>query len=224
MNIKKTKGYKALRNLIKGKPQKKEFVGSKEYWENRYVTNRDSGSGSYGRLASFKAEILNAFVKNNSIKTILEFGSGDGNQLTLSEYPQYTGVDVSKKAIAICEEKFKNDKTKRFVHSSLFDIAPIKAELVMSLDVLYHLVEDTVFKNYMIDLFNASTKYVVIYSSNYDDHFAAHVKCREFTKWIDTNVADQWKQVDFIKNKYPFDKKDPNNTSMADFYFYQKII
>jgi hypothetical protein len=85
------------------------------------------------------------------------------------------------------------------------------------------LVEDDVFDAYMECLFSSSTKYVVIYSSNYDEHVVAHVKNRVFTKWVDAYVSRDWELIDHINNKYPFDKHNPTETSMADFYIYKKI-
>ncbi|MDR2439202.1 MAG: class I SAM-dependent methyltransferase [Planctomycetaceae bacterium] len=82
------------------------FPGSKRYWDNRYCQGGNSGAGSYGRLAEFKAEILNKFVTENNINSVIEFGCGDGNQLMLANYPYYIGVDVSPKAIEICRELF----------------------------------------------------------------------------------------------------------------------
>lgn len=208
--------------LNKDKPKApKPFPGSEAYWEKRYRSNDNSGPGSYGRLADFKAEILNDFVKQNDIQTIAEFGSGDGNQLELSSYPSYVGIDVSQTALDLCEDKFGDDPTKEFLLYNTKDSNAVKAELVMSLDVIYHLVEDEVFENYMTALFNASTKYVIIYSSNYDEVLAKHVKCRKFTSWIDQHVADQWSLVETIPNKYPFDEQDPEHTSMSDFFIYK---
>ena len=45
---------------------------TKKYWEKRYSEGGDSGNGSYGKLAEFKAKIINRFVKENQIKTIIE--------------------------------------------------------------------------------------------------------------------------------------------------------
>jgi hypothetical protein len=64
-----------------------EFPGSADYWERRYAEGGDSGHGSYGRFAEFKAEVLNRFVAEQRIESIVEFGCGDGNQLTLASYP-----------------------------------------------------------------------------------------------------------------------------------------
>lgn len=208
--------------LGKKKPKQKiNFPGSKNYWENRYQAARNSGPGSYGRLAEFKAEVLNRFVAENNISEVIELGCGDGNQLALAKYPRYKGFDVAKTAITICKEKFKDDPSKEFylLDNKLQQTA--KAPLTLSLDVLYHLIEDAVFNAYMHDLFSRSSKYVIIYSSNYNDHFAPHVKCRKFTDWIEANISDTWKLVEVIKNKYPFDANNPDNTSMADFYIYQ---
>lgn len=82
------------------------FNCSESYWVERYDSNGNSWDGSYGKLAEFKAEILNEFVKNKDIKTIIEYGCGDGNQLNLGEYTEYLGFDVSPKAIALYSDKF----------------------------------------------------------------------------------------------------------------------
>lgn len=212
------------RMLNKKRDLRANFPGSKNYWEQRYVNNKNSGSGSYGRLAEFKANIINSFVKENDIKTVLEFGCGDGNQLSLANYPNYVGLDVSTKAIELCKEQFKKDDSKSFfVLNTDLDIS-FNHELVLSLDVLYHLIEDVVFNDYMESMFNTAEKYVIIYSSNYDKEVDIHVKCRKFSKWIDKNVSSQWILVQHIENKYPYDSKDPNNTSMSDFYIYKKIV
>ena len=221
--LKKTWIGKLAKRLLRKPPEYQDFPGSKNYWEERYQADDNSGSGSYGRLAEFKAEIINEFVAKNNIKTVIEFGSGDGNQLTLANYPNYKGFDVSTKAIELCKAKFKDDPTKAFYSMEDEDQLNTRADLVLSLDVLYHLIEDKVFDSYMRRLFNSASKYVIIYSSNYNDHFAAHVKCRKFTDWVEKNIETNWELTKCLKNKYPFDKNDPDNTSMADFYFYEKL-
>ena len=41
---------------------KKRFPGSNLFWINEYKTGGNSGPGSYGELANFKAKVLNHFV------------------------------------------------------------------------------------------------------------------------------------------------------------------
>lgn len=204
------------------KKEKIPFENSKQYWETRYRKNKNSGAGSYGRLADFKAAFLNDFVDKEDIELVVEYGCGDGNQLSLAHYPEYIGLDVSPTAVELCQEKFKEDPTKEFYTVSEFQSKDLQADLVLSLDVIYHLVEDKVFESYMTDLFATSTKYVIIYSSNYNDHSDLHVRSRKFTDWIDQHRSEQWTLKTHIKNKYPFNKKDKKNTSWADFYVYEK--
>ena len=196
----------------------KQF-NSGEYWENRYKANGNSGAGSYNRLAEFKAEVINGFVKENNIESVIEFGCGDGNQLSLFNFKNYIGFDVSETVLNLCKENFKNDNTKIFKHTSEFKKE--KADLVLSLDVIYHLIEDKVFELYMNNLFKASKEFVIIYASNRNQEWCEHVKHRKFTDWIEKNKKD-WDLYKFIPNKYPFDKDNQENTSFADFYIFKK--
>lgn len=194
---------------------------SANYWESRYREGRSSGAGSYNRLAQFKANVLNQFVAGHAIRSVIEFGSGDGSQLGLANYPSYLGVDVSRTAVETTREIYSDDSTKSFVHTDELE-ARHKAELSLSLDVIYHLVEDEVFERYMTQLFDSSTRFVVIYSSN-DERMpdSAHVRHRRFTDWISRNRPN-FRQIDFVRNPYPEDVRDLDNTSFADFYFFEK--
>jgi hypothetical protein len=78
------------------------FPGSGSFWEAVYREGGTSGPGSYGRLAEFKAEILNEFVRTKEIHSVIEFGCGDGAQLQLASYPEYVGVDVATGSIERC--------------------------------------------------------------------------------------------------------------------------
>jgi len=63
---------------------------------------------------------------------------------------------------------------------------------------------------------------MVKYFSNYESQpEAAHVKHRCFTDYIEKNYPD-FKLINIIKNRYPYDINNPENTSFADFYFFKK--
>lgn len=193
---------------------------SGEYWEERYAKQGNSGAGSYGRLARLKADVLNKFVRDNNIKSVIDFGVGDGNNLSLFKFNKYLGIDVSKTILSHVSKMFAGDKTKSFIRTTKFNKQ--RADLSLSLDVIYHLLEDDVFNKYMNNLFNAADKFVIIYSSNKNKVQAQHVRHRKFTDWIEKNKPD-WKLQEIINNKYPFDAKDPDNTSFADFYIFKKV-
>ena len=199
----------------------KPFAGSKNYWIERYDSEGNSGPGSYNKLAEFKAEIINEFVLQKNIKTIIEYGCGDGNQLKLAEYPFYTGFDVSPKAISLCKEAFLNDFKKTFKIMDEYNNET--AELTLSLDVIYHLIEDNLFVEYMSRLFDSSERFVIIYASNTDVNPKgqdAHVKHRNFTKWVG-DMKSEWTLMRHIPNKYPY-SGDSKMSSFADFFIFEK--
>ena len=203
----------------------RRFPGTLNYWERRYLNGEDSGSGSHGRLAVFKADIINSFVKENRIGLVVDYGCGDGSQLCLANYQRYIGLDVSHKAIELCKNSFAFDNSKQFFvlnpksYQKNLDI-PL-SDLSLSLDVIYHLVEDEVFHQYMSALFNSSNKYIIIYSSNHDERQLYHMKSRHFTKWIDKH-APNWQLTRKIDNPYPYNLSNPDNTSKSDFYIFKK--
>ena len=94
--------------------QRLDFTSSAAFWERRYAKGGTSGPGSYGDLARGKAAFLNAFVRDRDVRTVIEFGCGDGHQLSLADYPNYVGLDVSPSAISLCKNRFASDGTKSF--------------------------------------------------------------------------------------------------------------
>lgn len=201
-----------------------ESFNSQSYWIKRYESGGNSGSGSYNHLAEFKGATINSFIENNSIDNVIEFGCGDGNQLKYFNFENYTGYDISDKIISDCTEKFKHDETKKF--RLLKDYQDEIADLTISLDVIYHLIEDDTYHIYMNRLFNSSKRFVIIYSSNTNDNAnyntdsAIHVKHRKFTDWIELNQRD-FKLFQHIPNKYQYNG-DWRSTSFADFYIFEK--
>ena len=206
------------------KPQKdvadveqfKDGFSSGRYWETRYANKGNSGTGSYDKVAEFKAKVLNEFVAANEIKTVAEFGFGDGNQLSLAKYPQYYGFDVSPSIWQATRKKFEADPTKNFfVYESGTNLAGtgFAADLVISLDVIYHLVEDQVFDQYMHSIFSVSGRYVVVFSPNFYKYGAAHVKFRRFVPWVKEHFPE-FQLVGSLANPLPGEA--------ADFFFFDK--
>ncbi len=193
-------------------------MDSKKYWENRYKNGGNSGAGSCGHLAVWKAEVINNFLIKQQIKTVIEFGCGDGEQLSLYDMPMYIGIDVSQKAVDLCNSKFNSAG---MLFACLLGGGSI-AHLTLSVDVIYHLLEDDVYEKYMNELFDTSEKYVIIYSTDNEDlhNIAEHIKHRNLTKWVSENKKD-FKLISNIKNKYPY-TGDTLISSSCDFYIYKK--
>ena len=125
------------------------------YWEARYHGGGASGAGSLGRLACFKAAVINRFIAENRIQSLIDLGCGDASQLALLETEAaYVGVDVSPTALARCAARHPG---RCFVTPEGLRLLP-PAELTISLDVLYHLIEDDVFLDTTHTLFNWATR------------------------------------------------------------------
>lgn len=179
-----------------------DFEGSAAYWDRRYRLGSDSGAGSYGQTAAHKAKFVNGFVTQHGVRSVIEFGCGDGNQLSLARYPRYLGLDVSRAAVRGCRERFAGDPTKAFKVLEEYDGE--RADLGLSLDVIFHLVEDAVFEEYMERLFDAAERYVIVFSSNTNRRTPidrAHVRHRRFTDW--TVERQDWRLLAQRRSRGP---------------------
>jgi SAM-dependent methyltransferase len=200
--------------------QQLAFRGSARFWEENYARGDTSGDGSYGPAARAKADFLNDFVRQHAVESVVEFGCGDGNQLSLAEYPRYIGLDVSRTAIGLCQDRFAADPAKSFFlydggcftdHAGIF-----AADLALSLDVIYHLIEDQVFDTYMRHLFAAGRRFIVVYSTNSETADAApQVRHRIFTDWVKRH-RPEWELAEVTRG--------PNIelAGRADFFSYRR--
>lgn len=201
-------------------------IQSIDYWERRYQAGGTSGSGSYNKLAAYKSTFINEFIKDHAIKSAIEFGCGDGNQLSLIEYPTYVGLDVSATSIALCSKKFAQDDTKSFFLYDPFAFhdrgGVFRRDLSLSLDVIFHILEDDIFNVYMEHLFQSSIRFVIIYSSDYDAPRLNHERRRQFSKWVEQNRPN-YRLI--LRKENPFSKEAAeDDQSLSDFFVYEKNV
>lgn len=201
--------------------RRRRFRSSSQYWELRYRRGETSGAGSYGRYADYKAEMLNRFVAAKGILKVAEFGCGDGNQLKKLTFAQYLGIDISPAAVEMCRTMYRHDQSKAFLtyagEEAITTIRHFGPELTISLDVIYHLVEDAVFEDYITNLFNLSSGYVIIYSTNFDMRYdSLHQVDRKFTDYVEKNIKG-WALMKVLNNPHK------GAETRSDFYIYEKI-
>ncbi|MZQ81331.1 methyltransferase domain-containing protein [Paenibacillus sp. 5J-6] len=138
-----------------------------DFWNQNYSLGGTSGSGSYGLLAEFKSQIINDMIQKHAITTVIEFGCGDGNQLQTMNYAHYLGLDVAQSSINLCKELYKDDRNKSFMLYTpgyLINRGFFRADLVVCLDVLYHITDEQDFCSTLNDLFQSSNRWVVLYT------------------------------------------------------------
>jgi SAM-dependent methyltransferase len=203
---------------------KKLFLNRKfnslTYWESRYANGGNSGDGSYGRLSEFKSEFLNDFLLKNKIDSVVEMGCGDGHQLSYINYPMYLGLDVSLTIINSCKEKFKADSSKQFLHykpGNLISNDTIKADLSLSLDFLYHIIEQNNYLTHLKDLFSLGKRFVIVYSTNFHFSETEHVLHRKFTDDV-IQLFPEWALIEQVKNPFP---GNGEQESLADFFVFE---
>jgi hypothetical protein len=195
---------------------------SRKYWEDRYLRGATSGWGSYGTASRYKTAVINDFLERFKPSSAIEFGCGDGNQIKSINYKNYLGLDFQP-AVKICKELYKNNKNLNF--DSVDNYTGQKADLTLSLDVIYHLVEDEVFRDYMNNLFNSSKKYVVVFTTDRNDIIGTtveHCFSRAVSPYIKQNFKNfvplEFESANRPKNFY---KKNP--FSDANFLFFERV-
>jgi hypothetical protein len=183
----------------------------KKYWDDRYKAGGNSGRGSYGVYKTYKSKVINNIIIENEIQSVTDFGCGDGNQIDDIKPPKYVGLDIAPSSVNLCSKKYSADKTKSFDvydHTTYDKTHP--AEMSMSIDVMYHIFEDNIYEKYLSDLFENSSRFVLVYSTNFDEKYnGVHVKNREFTK----DIPEGWVLKEHIKNE---------TDNYADFYLFIK--
>lgn len=208
-----------IRNLVR---RLRPFPGSARYWQRRYAAGGTSGSGSYGDYAAGKAAIVNRVIEDYGVTSVIEFGCGDGNQLAQLDVPRYIGLDVAPRAIEICSELFANDRTKSFFYydpAHFIDRAGVvTADLALSQEVIFHLIEDTVFETYMTHLFDAARRLVLICASDENLTLGKHERHRTFTPWVERHRPD-WELLARVANPHPFDSSTGAGMR-SDFFLY----
>jgi SAM-dependent methyltransferase len=207
-----------LRIMRNRKAPRLESLNSiNKYWEARYSDGGNSGVGSYGETAQFKASTINSILEKFDIKSVIDFGCGDGAQLKLLNLSgrRYLGIDVSATAINLCEglQLPSNYSFSTWDGISLSASQIHKFDLAMSNDVIYHLTDDFAYENYLNALFECSN-FVLIFSMNYENpKWDGHVRHRKFTD----RISIQFPNFELLK---VIESTIPN--SKTHFYLYGK--
>lgn len=141
----------------------REKFDYKRYWEKRYKAGGSSGAGSYGAHAEWKASVINRLVNQRGLASAVEVGCGDGAQLEKYSFGRYTGVDISATAVKLCEERFAGDESKRFMVVTPGEHIDLeRADLVICVEVLMHVIDEDDFRWTLEEVFRLSKGFVVL--------------------------------------------------------------
>lgn len=152
------------------------------YWERRYANGRNSGEGSTGNNAKFKArEVINVMTSERA-RSIIDWGCGDGKVAAriAARSKKYVGVDIS--STVINRLRRKHPKHQFYLH----DAHGTRCDLALSLDVLFHILDDDRYYKYLDNLFGSAKRLVLIHSTNRDEYVNEHVRHRLITADIES--------------------------------------
>jgi SAM-dependent methyltransferase len=159
--------------------------------------------------------MIRLIARQLQAKCVVEFGCGDGALAATMYDLSYLGADISPDAIDMARRRIAAmpmpKPTADFLlleHQSPEALAQQvcqklgqKPDIVLSCDVIFHLVEDDVFDAYMARLLGCGAQYAVIYSTEGTrGGGSAHVRHRQYQPslvnagWeeITSEVMGQW--------------------------------
>jgi hypothetical protein len=147
---------------------------AKFYWDERYASGGNSGYGSYGEQLEKKIKWLSGL----NIKSISEIGCGDFNfgSRLLGQYPgiNYVGMDISSVIIAQNKEKYPQG-----TFTTNMGEVP-SADLLLCIDVLFHVLDDEEYELVLKTLENLQIKYLAVTSYETESETHPHIKTRQF--------------------------------------------
>ena len=138
---------------------------NRQFWEERYTTKLDlgSGAGSRGEFLEYKKELLTRLIDEFDIQSILDVGCGDIEVVKdLAFSGEYTGIDLSPSIVARNQE-LRPSWT--FIEGDFLELArrvQLQADLVIGFDVLIHQHDYETYRTFVRELANATRVVAVI--------------------------------------------------------------
>lgn len=132
------------------------------FWEARYARGGNSGMGSEGPNYEYKRDFVNQTIRELGVRSVVDFGCGDGGQVRELIVDGYYGIDISPSAIRLCRQRFAGRSGFRF--DTAAEAKPGRHGLALSLDVLYHVVDPAAYADYLRALFSHSD-YTLFYGN-----------------------------------------------------------
>lgn len=162
------------------------------YRNELWGKGQGSGGGSSASVTFEYRRFLQNFLNEKSIKSVVDFGSGDWQFSRLVDWTgiNYLGVDCVKTVVDLCNEKYSeiDPSTNTHVTFEWWDKVPDQeADLLIVKDVLIHWTNIEILQ--FFETFKKSKyKYCLITNHTKDDFLNRDIKTGEFHN-IDINKA-----------------------------------
>lgn len=134
-------------------------MNNSPYWDNHYRSGGVSGEGSVGEYRDWKWKIITEHCP--VIDHVIDIGCGDNSFWQGRECSEYLGIDSSETII---------NKNRQLRHEWNYIIAPaeetqqISAPNVFCMDVLFHIMDDKIYENILINIAQYTQDTLFVYT------------------------------------------------------------
>jgi len=132
----------------------------KGYWDRRYLSGASSGGGSVGRTRDWKWGLIDEHVEISG-KSVLDVGCGDLSFWENRDCKRYTGLDFSD---VVIEKNLLRRPDWSFRCTDASEPADLSTQIVLCLDVLFHVLEDPVYEGILRNLSRWTEEKLFIYT------------------------------------------------------------
>lgn len=183
-----------------------------QYWDERYANDGTSGEGSIGGNRDWKWSVVERFVPFYT--SVLDVGCGDLSFWEGRECEDYTGIDISK---TIIENNIKRRPKWKFICiNSEKRINGLKKEVVLCLDVLFHIMDSKIFIKTLYNICYYSKNYIFIHTWK-NNPFNKRYKIKQFLHYL-VNL----KIISAINELKKLLKKS-NKTTNGDYQYFRSL-
>ena len=130
-----TRGSKHYRRWLDTKKFQDTIASYQKYDEKRYWENRAESWNIQAGIDKVEEKKLKEILKEIEFNDVLDVGCGNGRFVDYFKDKDYSGFDISKSLVKICEEKYPDNK---FFVSAVEDLDVKDFDLVFCYTVLEH--------------------------------------------------------------------------------------
>ena len=194
------------------------------YWDKRYRAGGHSGPND---ARNWKAQTISELIKEYKPRYIQDWGVGDGTllaQLDVEGVETYLGLDVSLHALdrlRTLDGPWNDWDTKLELGHirALWNRKPEKPDMVLSIDVLFHLIAEDNWREYLDELFGERSRAkTVVLLANDGKHpgIGEHVRVRPFVEYVKDRYGYNYELVRIIETPNP-------HACFSNFTIWQRI-
>ncbi|MHA1167619.1 MAG: methyltransferase domain-containing protein [Candidatus Hodarchaeales archaeon] len=135
---------------------------TKGYWDKRYKKGRKSRKGKKG--LSWVWDLIESYAQKQIRESCIDVGCGDQTFWKLHYLTRtckdYVGIDYS---LDIINKNIKKYKNRKFIHSNSSVFIPnIKSDVVLCIDLLFHIMNDEDYVKTLENLCKYSNLYIFL--------------------------------------------------------------